>query len=59
LIDENDDTVRFIEIQTGITGSGKVEIIDPPIEGKVVTLGQDMLADGRKVTLTRVSSPAR
>lgn len=51
LVNPEDETVSFVEVQKGITGEGYVEIISPEISGDVVTLGQDMLDPGRKITI--------
>ena len=46
-----DQTVSFIAIQKGIITSEYVEVQAPELYGEVVTLGQDMLEDGKKVSL--------
>ena len=51
LHDPESATVNFIAVKTGISSQGHVEIVDPPLSGEVVVLGQYMLDDGRKVTV--------
>lgn len=43
------DAVRMIEVRRGVTEGGRVQIVDPPISGRVVTLGQQLLQDGSAV----------
>ncbi len=57
LVNREDSSVSFVEIQRGITGEGFVEIVQPRISGEVVSLGQDMLDDGRKVKISDSASP--
>lgn len=52
LVDRESSTVSFIEIQRGINEASYVEISAPEIEGEVVSLGQDMLDDGRRISIT-------
>lgn len=49
LVDRDQSNVAFIEIERGISGDDHVEIISPALSGEVVSLGQDMLDDGRKI----------
>jgi RND family efflux transporter MFP subunit len=42
-------TVRMVPVTTGIVDSGRVEIVEPAIAGRVVTLGQQLLSDGSEV----------
>ncbi|MBN2416062.1 efflux RND transporter periplasmic adaptor subunit [bacterium] len=51
VIDSTGAAVRFYEVQTGIVTEERTEIISPPIEGLVVTLGQHLLEDGSPVIL--------
>ncbi len=50
-------TVSFIPVRTGITDSGRVEILEPPLSGRVVVLGHHLLQDGSAVFLP--GSPGR
>ncbi|MDR1933094.1 MAG: efflux RND transporter periplasmic adaptor subunit [Spirochaetales bacterium] len=42
-------SVRFIPVTLGITDNGRVEIVAPPVSGKVITLGNHLLQDGSEV----------
>ncbi|HHS13449.1 MAG TPA: efflux RND transporter periplasmic adaptor subunit [bacterium] len=53
LVDEAENIVRFHEVVTGIVTSEKTEIVSPALSGRVVTLGQHLLADGSPVILPR------
>jgi multidrug efflux pump subunit AcrA (membrane-fusion protein) len=44
-------SVRFIPVQIGIVDVGRVEILEPQISGKVITLGNHLLQDGSEVFL--------
>ncbi len=50
-VDNAASQVNFVPVETGIATREHVEILDPPLSGEVVTLGQDQLDDGRKVIL--------
>jgi RND family efflux transporter MFP subunit len=57
LVAESDDgerIVRWVPVTTGVRSGGYVQIIEPEIQGEVVTLGQHRLSDG-----TRIRIPAR
>jgi RND family efflux transporter MFP subunit len=51
LLDKENMKVKFIPVETGITTTEMAEVIRPPIEGYVVTLGQHLLDDGTPVVL--------
>ncbi|MDY0152155.1 MAG: efflux RND transporter periplasmic adaptor subunit [Candidatus Cloacimonas sp.] len=53
VLNQQDKTVSFIKLQTGIQNSNFVEIISPEIKGEVITLGQDQLDDGSTVMLPK------
>ncbi len=46
------ETVRFVSLTTGIQEGDLIEVLAPPLEGRVVTLGHHMLEDGAKVRLS-------
>ncbi len=46
LLDETAGTVGWVPVQTGIESDGRVQIVSPPVKGRVVTLGHQLLADG-------------
>lgn len=52
ILDDQQQTVRWQEIETGLEDERLVEIISPKISGAVVTLGQQQLAEGSKVTVS-------
>ena len=51
LVDEEARTVRWVPVETGIESGGQVQIVHPAIEGRVVTLGQQLLSDGASVRI--------
>ncbi|HNX01035.1 MAG TPA: efflux RND transporter periplasmic adaptor subunit [Candidatus Cloacimonadota bacterium] len=53
LIDKNTMKVHFIPLKTGIQQGDFVEILSPQIQGDVVTLGQDLLEDGKTIKLPK------
>lgn len=53
---------RFYEVKPGILTQERVEILEPPLEGYVVTLGHHLLSNGSPVLLpmkTNMPSPSR
>ena len=53
LVDPQQPRVRFIPVRTGATEGGLVQIVEPKLEGRVVTLGQHLLEDGGAVILPK------
>jgi len=53
-VDETEDVARWEVVETGIESEGRVQIIRPTLEGQVVTLGQQLLADGVPVRIVEV-----
>ncbi len=53
--DENDDRTYayFIPVSIGIRDAEQVQILQPELSGKVVTLGQQLLADGSPVIIAQ------
>jgi RND family efflux transporter MFP subunit len=43
--------VRFEPVRTGFTEGGMVEVVEPQLEGYVVTLGHHLLEDGGTIAL--------
>ncbi|MCG5516080.1 MULTISPECIES: efflux RND transporter periplasmic adaptor subunit [Ectothiorhodospira] len=43
---DNGPIARFVAVTPGIEDDGQVEILQPEIDGRVVTLGQHLLSDG-------------
>lgn len=50
-VDMNRMIARFVPVQTGIVEGRTVEIIQPSLNGVVVTLGHHLLEDGATVTI--------
>lgn len=50
-VDQETAVANFVPVTRGIVNSGHVEILQPPLSGVVVTLGQHLLADGSAVVL--------
>jgi multidrug efflux pump subunit AcrA (membrane-fusion protein) len=49
LLSEDARSVRFVPVTLGITDNNRVEIMEPRISGKVITLGNHLLQDGSEV----------
>lgn len=59
VVDEAAQTVRWVAVETGIAGDDQVQIVKPPLEGRVVTLGQQLLADGSAIRMTGMQEQAK
>ncbi|MBR9981195.1 MAG: efflux RND transporter periplasmic adaptor subunit, partial [Desulfatitalea sp.] len=61
LADREAGTARFVPVTVGITDGDSAEVLDPPLEGEVVTLGVHLVVDGAAITIperrTRAASP--
>lgn len=51
LVNEEEKTVRFVPVKTGIQFDDRTEIVEPELDGLVVTLGQHLLTDGAVVRI--------
>ncbi|NQV16934.1 MAG: efflux RND transporter periplasmic adaptor subunit [Armatimonadetes bacterium] len=51
IVDENESIAKYIPVQLGITTENKSEIVEPVIDGLVITVGQYQLKDGSKILL--------
>lgn len=51
VVDEAEQRARFVPVTTGIVNGTQAEIVEPPLSGQVVTLGQHLLVDGAKVII--------
>ena len=51
LVEREDMKARFVSVETGIVTGELAEIVRPPLEGLVVTLGHHLLEDGSTVVL--------
>ena len=47
-------TAAYTPVDVGIEGDERVEITEPALSGRVVTLGQQMLADGAPVVVSEL-----
>ncbi|MEQ9504087.1 MAG: efflux RND transporter periplasmic adaptor subunit [Deltaproteobacteria bacterium] len=52
-----DDTVAWRPVKTGIGDGRNVQLLDGPDRGRVVTLGHQLLDDGSKVTIPDGAAP--
>lgn len=51
LVDQEGATARYVPVELGITTPEMSEVLSPPIEGLVVTIGQHLLEDGSRVVV--------
>ncbi|MBN1807854.1 MAG: efflux RND transporter periplasmic adaptor subunit [Planctomycetes bacterium] len=51
LVDADEMKANFVPVMLGITDGDAAEVLDPPISGRVVTLGQHLLEDGAAVRI--------
>jgi RND family efflux transporter MFP subunit len=49
LADAAGERVRFVPVRTGVVDDGRVQIMEPALQGRVVTLGQHLLRDGAPI----------
>jgi len=57
LVDEQARRVRFIPVTPGARDGELVQILEPPLSGQVVTLGNHLLEDGTAVMLSGPGKP--
>ncbi len=57
-VDTPEMKARFVPVTPGIVGGNTVEILKPPLEGPVVTLGHHLLEDGSSVLISGSDAPA-
>ncbi|MEX0744645.1 MAG: efflux RND transporter periplasmic adaptor subunit [Phycisphaeraceae bacterium] len=58
LTDDEQSTVRFVAVQRGVTDGQRVQVLDPPLTGRVVTLGQHLLEEGSAIRVVDDASDA-
>ena len=46
--------VKFIPVTLGITNGDQAEVLEPPLAGEVVSLGQHLLEDGASIVIGKV-----
>lgn len=56
IVEGEPPTVRFVPVTIGIEGDSGVEILEPGLSGRVVTLGQQMLEDDAPVIVSELPS---
>lgn len=54
LSDTDPPLVEFLPVTIGLEGEDRVQILDPTLSGRVVTLGQQMLEDGAPVIVSEL-----
>jgi RND family efflux transporter MFP subunit len=59
LADTQEMRAQFIPLTLGITDKEWAEVVDPPLSGHVVTLGQHLLEDGSTIILSNGNAGAR
>lgn len=52
VVDGEPPTVQFEPVRIGIEGDGHIQILEPELSGRVVTLGQQMLENGAPVIVS-------
>ena len=59
MADRKSMKVRFVPMDLGVVDGDLVQVIDPPIDGEVVTLGKHLLADGSNIFLPGTGESGR
>ena len=54
---EDGAIARFVPVTTGLQDGDLTQIVSPPLQGQVVTLGLHLLDDGKGVEISRVRKP--
>ena len=52
MVDGEGKKAKFVAVKVGIVDKQRVEIVEPALEGKVVTIGQHLLNDGTEIEVT-------
>jgi len=52
LVDEGAQKARLVPVRVGVTDETRAEILEPALEGRVVTLGQHLIDDGTPLAVT-------
>ncbi len=50
-VNEGGESVSWVPVETGIASGGRVQIVSPELEGRVVVLGQQFLGDGSTIRI--------
>lgn len=54
---EDGAIARFVPVKTGLQDGDLTQIVSPPLQGQVVTLGLHLLDDGKGVEVSRIRKP--
>ena len=54
-INPSDQTALFVPVETGLETRTRVEIVSPELRGPVVTVGNHMLENGKKLEISQLS----
>ncbi len=54
-INPEDQTALFVPVETGLETRTRVEIVSPELKGPVVTVGNHMLENGKKLEISQLS----
>ena len=57
LANQDRTAVRFVPVTVGIVEGEKAEIVEPPLQGSVVTLGHHLLEDGAPIHVPESAPP--
>ena len=52
LVDEASSKARHVPVTVGVTDGRRAEILEPPLEGRVVVLGQHPIDDGTPLAVS-------
>ncbi|MDZ7748315.1 MAG: hypothetical protein U5K43_05330 [Halofilum sp. (in: g-proteobacteria)] len=52
--DDEPPRVRLVPVELGLEGDTHVQVLEPALSGRVVTLGQQMLEDGAPVIVSEL-----
>ncbi|GJL82204.1 MAG: hypothetical protein DHS20C01_18380 [marine bacterium B5-7] len=55
VVDDDGATVHWQSVETGVRDGDRVQAIGSDVEGRVVTLGQQLLDDGSKISISELS----
>lgn len=51
MVEDDGRSVRFVPVRTGLAHGDRIQVLEPSLEGRVVSLGQHLLADGAPIRL--------
>ena len=59
MVEKQTNKTRFVPVKTGIINGTRVEILNPPLAGLVITLGHHLLEDGAAIILPAEKQQSR